>query len=100
MRIAAALVLSVVASLAAAKQPLTESQAKAATVLTPMLADQIPEQHLGNLVDCMVVSARARELREIGAMDPATPDAKTVATINKLIARPAVRTCLTERLKQ
>jgi len=88
------------ASAAFAQTTLTEPQAQAAAVLKPMLAEQIPAEHLDNLVNCMVTVAKGREVRRIGGMDPAAPDAKTVAVVNDLIARPKVHSCLSKALNK
>ncbi len=88
------------ASSAFGETTLTEPQQKAASVLKPMLAEQIPAEHIENVVNCMVTVGKRREVRRIGEMDPAAPDPKTVGVINDLIARPKVHQCLSEALKK
>ncbi len=79
---------------------LDETQTAAVGVLTPMLAEQVTEEQAQHLAECMVTTAKAREVRQIAKADPANPGEKVIRLSNKVIARPDVLKCMTERLVQ
>tara|TARA_Y100000385_G_scaffold253818_1_gene278242 strand:+ start:434 stop:736 length:303 start_codon:yes stop_codon:yes gene_type:complete len=82
----------------AASADFSQSQLVALTVLFPLAQEQLDRTNAQALVECMVLAAKAEEASRIAAFAGMAPSPVIIDLANEIIQRPAVLSCLTEKL--
>ena len=82
----------------AALAEFSQSQLAALTVLSPMAQEQLDPKNGQVLAECMVLAAEAEEVSRIAAFAGRAPSPVIIELANEIIQRPAVLSCLTEKL--
>ena len=77
---------------------LSQPQLAALTVLSPMAKEQLDPKKGQVLAECMVLAAEADEVSRIAAFAGMAPSPVIIELANEIIQRPAVLSCLTEKL--
>ena len=82
----------------AALAEFSHPQLAALTVLTPLAQEQLDRKNAQALSECMVLAAEAEEVSRIAAFAGMAPSPVIIDLANEIIQRPAVLSCLTEKL--
>ena len=82
----------------AALAEFSHPQLAALTVLTPLAQEQLDRKNAQALAECMVLAAEAEEVSRIAAFAGMAPSPVIIDLANEIIQRPAVLSCLTEKL--
>ena len=82
----------------AASADFSQSQLVALTVLFPLAQEQLDRTNAQALAECMVLAAKAEEVSRIAAFAGMAPSPVIIDLANEIIQRPAVLSCLTEKL--
>ena len=82
----------------AALAEFSQPQLAALTVLTPLAQEQLDRKNAQALAECMVLAAKAEEVSRIAAFAGMAPSPVIIDLVNEIIQRPAVLSCLTEKL--